>query len=123
WYLGGEIAESGVGKSREEQLLAARQLISKLFPWLDLRETTWECFAIDRAEPAVNSSFRPDDAYLIEENGVMVAWPTKLTLAPSLGDKVLGQLQDQAIIPRTITDTISLTKILTHSNFSAAQWN
>jgi glycerol-3-phosphate dehydrogenase len=125
WYLGGEIAESGVGKTREEQLMAARQLISKLFPWLDLGDTTWECFAIDRAEPAVDSSLRPDDAYLIEENGIMVAWPTKLTLTPSLGDKVLEQLRDQAILPSAATeiDTSGLTKILTHPDFSAAQWN
>lgn len=131
WYLGGEIAETGVGKSREEQLLAARQLLSQLFPWLDLSETTWECFAIDRAEPAVNSTYRPDDAYLIEENGVIVAWPTKLTLAPSLGDMVLKQLKDSAILPSPVvivdsnseTDTNDLTKILAHPDCAVAQWN
>jgi glycerol-3-phosphate dehydrogenase len=123
WYLGGEIAESGVGRSREEQLLAARQLISNLFPWLDLSETKWECFAIDRAEPAVNSRYRPDDAFLIEEDGVIVAWPTKLTLAPSLGDMALQQLKDKAIVPSPITDNNDLTKILAHPDFSAAQWN
>ena len=123
WYLGGEIAESGVGRSREEQLLAARQLISNLFPWLDLSETKWECFAIDRAEPAVNSRYRPDDAFLIEEDGVIVAWPTKLTLAPSLGDMALQQLKDKAIVPSPITDNNDLTKILAHPDFSTAQWN
>lgn len=123
WYLGGEIAESGVGKSRDEQLLAARQLISKLFPWLDLSETKWECFAIDRAEPAVNSIYRPDDAFLTEEDGVIVAWPTKLTLAPSLGDMALQQLENKAIVPSPITDNNDLTKILAHPDFSAAQWN
>jgi glycerol-3-phosphate dehydrogenase len=123
WYLGGEIAESGVGRSREEQLLAARQLISNLFPWLDLSETKWECFAIDRAEPAVNSRYRPDDAFLIEEDGVIVAWPTKLTLAPSLGDMALQQLKEKAIVPSPITDNNDLTKILAHPDFSAAQWN
>ncbi len=122
WYLGGEIAESGVGKSREEQLMAARQLISELFPWLDLTETIWECFAIDRAEPVVINSLRPDDDQLIEENGIMVAWPTKLTLAPSLVDKVLEQLRDQAILPSAATDN-DLTKLLTHPDFSSAQWN
>lgn len=125
WYLGGEIAESGVGKSREEQLLAAHQLVSTLFPWLDLSETIWECFAIDRAEPAVNSNFRPDDAFLIEEKGVMIAWPTKLTLAPSLGDMVVQQLKDAAIVPSPIADTSGndLTQILAHPDFSVAQWN
>ena len=123
WYLGGEIAESGVGKSREEQLLAARELLSNLFPWLDLSETKWECFAIDRAEPAVSSRYRPDDAFLIEEDGVIVVWPTKLTLAPSLGDMALRQLKDKAIVPSPITDNNDLTKILAHPDFSTAQWN
>lgn len=127
WYLGGEIAESGVGKPREEQLEAARQLLTNLFPWLNLSETTWECFAIDRAEPAINSTYRPDDAYIMEENGVIVAWPTKLTLAPSLGDKVLKQLQDDAIVPSPVLNSDrgvdDLTKFLTHPDRAFAQWS
>lgn len=123
WYLGGEIAESGVGKSREQQLKAAQQLVLELFPWLDLTETQWECFAIERAEPAISSQFRPDDAYLTEESGVIVAWPTKLTLAPSLGDKVVGLLNDQAIVAGPDTDTNGLNNSLARPSFGIARWN
>ena len=34
------------------------------------------------------AAFRPDDAVVKEDKNILVAWPTKLTLVPSLADKV-----------------------------------
>lgn len=123
WYLGGEIAESGVGKSRDQQLQEAQSLVKNLFPWIDIKDADWDCFVIDRAEPAVSSNYRPDDAYLVEEHGVLVAWPTKLTLTPSLGDKLISHLHEQAIEPQPVTDISGLNQALAQPNTAVAQWN
>lgn len=66
WYLGGEIAESGVGKSEAEQITAAQDAISREFPWLDCSSAEWRCFTINRAEANINDNHRPDDAYFCE---------------------------------------------------------
>ncbi|HEY0634295.1 MAG TPA: FAD-dependent oxidoreductase, partial [Gammaproteobacteria bacterium] len=50
WYLGGQIAEEGVGRGRHEQIAAARKELNDLFPWLDLSEAQWGVLPIDRAE-------------------------------------------------------------------------
>ncbi|MDP4659925.1 MAG: FAD-dependent oxidoreductase, partial [OM182 bacterium] len=36
WYLGGELAESGVGVPDDELIERAKRLIADLFPWVDL---------------------------------------------------------------------------------------
>ena len=123
WYLGGEIAESGVNKSISEQIDASKKLLSSLFPWLDHANASWNCLAIDRAEPAINSNFRPDDAFIIEEDGVIVAWPTKLTLAPSLGDMVTTLLKGSNLVP---TPSSNLTEHITgleRPKLAMSPWN
>ena len=92
WYLGGEIAENGVGKDDASQIEAARTLLAELFPWVDLAGAEFSCFAIDRAEANVNNNYRPEDACFVEDSNVLVAWPTKLTLTPNLADKITDHL-------------------------------
>ena len=36
WYLGGQIAETGIERSSAEQIAAGREALSALLPWLDL---------------------------------------------------------------------------------------
>lgn len=93
WYLGGELAESGVKRSAAEQRRAAEQELSSLFPWLDLSGASWHSFMINRAEPRVADLQRPDNAWVAECGKVLVCWPTKLTLSPNLGDRVSTLLQ------------------------------
>ena len=88
WYLGGDIAESGITKSKSEQIKATQELIRNTFPWLNLSDAQWESFYVNRAEANVHRNFRPDDAVIKEDKNILVAWPTKLTLVPSLADKV-----------------------------------
>ena len=92
WYLGGELAESGVGVPDDELIERAKRLIADLFPWVDLSGAQWGCFAIDRAEAKMADGSRPDGALFIAEDGYIAAWPTKLTLAPALADGVLAEL-------------------------------
>jgi len=99
WYLGGELAESGVNRDRQDQLAAAQETLSQLFPWLDLANANWESFFINRAEASRSDNSRPDDFFLSEANGAIVVWPTKLTLTPALADKLIEQLKSQAVAP------------------------
>ena len=92
WYLGGEIAEAGVGKDDASQVEAAQTLLADLFPWIDLAGAEFNCFSIDRAEAKVNNNYRPEDAHFVEDSNVLVAWPTKLTLTPNLADKITEHL-------------------------------
>lgn len=92
WYLGGELAESGVSRSATEQIDAARAELRELFPRITVDEDSWFSLPVDRAEPARPDRQRPDDAFVQVDGNVVTAWPTKLTLVPNLADAVLGRV-------------------------------
>lgn len=93
WYLGGEIAEQGVGRSIDEQVKAAREELHKLMPWMDFSTGQWSALAIDRAEPKMPDGSRPVEPAVFREHGVITAWPVKLAMAPVMADKVLLALE------------------------------
>ena len=95
WYLGGELAESGVQRNRDEQIAFARAEFAALFPSLNLPDADWQTLRIDRAEPATHTGQRPDSAFVVKAHGLVVAWPVKLTLAPDLGDSTLSLLEQE----------------------------
>ena len=99
WYLGGQIAEQGVGRADGEQIAAARAELAELFPWLDVTGVQWACLPIDRAEPKMPDGTRPDNTFAHEQDGVITAWPTKLALAPRLAGQVLAMIQTAGIEP------------------------
>ena len=84
WYLGGQIAESGVERSGPEQIAAGRRELSRLLPWLDLAGIGWAGFRVERAEPRLAGGRRPDRPFLETQDRVSVVWPTKLAFAPAL---------------------------------------
>jgi glycine/D-amino acid oxidase-like deaminating enzyme len=96
WYLGGEIAESGVRRDSDAQLAFAIQELTALFPWMNFSKANGCSFFINRAEPRVHNLQRPDNAYVEQCADVLVCWPTKLTLCPNLGDSVMDLLKDFA---------------------------
>ena len=109
WYLGGAIAESGIDKSKSEQIKAAQKLMRQTFPWMNLSDAKWESFLINRSEADIQSGFRPDDAIVKDERNILVTWPTKLTLVPSLADKVLTHAA--RLEKSLLAETISLNKL------------
>jgi hypothetical protein len=125
WYLGGEIAESGVGVPDDELIERAKRLIADLFPWVDLSGAQWGCFAIDRAEAKMADGSRPDGALFIAEDGYIAAWPTKLTLTPALADSVLAELAGSASKTRSEkTQTLdALARILPKATLAKAHWD
>ncbi|HEY9035988.1 MAG TPA: FAD-dependent oxidoreductase [Pseudomonadales bacterium] len=94
WYLGGDLATDGVRRTPAEQLAFARQELGSIFPWMPWRDARFASLWVDRAEPLQPQRIKPDEAFAAPAGGfanVTVAWPTKLTLAPDLADRVLAQ--------------------------------
>ena len=99
WYLGGALAESGVGRSYDAQIEAAKREVAELLPWIDFSESQWSTLIIDRAEVKMADGSRPENPYVDFNHGVITAWPTKLAFAPLLADQIIDQLNDNRIKP------------------------
>ena len=102
WYLGGQLAEEGVHLSAADLIKRAQHEMATLFSWIDWREAEWATLRVDRAEPAQAGLLRPDNAWLSACDALthcVVAWPTKLTLAPNLGNLLISYLDQHAIRP------------------------
>ncbi|MBS7662249.1 FAD-dependent oxidoreductase [Pseudomonas lalucatii] len=100
WYLGGDLAEAdGVARDEAAQIRAAQQELGNLLPWLDLGSAQWATLRVERAEPAQSGLVRPDNAFLAEQQRLLVGWPTKLALAPDFADRVLATLARDGIRP------------------------
>jgi len=98
WYLGGQLATDGVARSDDEQIQQAESELSRCLPWIDWSGAELETLRVDRAEPAQTSGSRPDEAYLYSVTGhghrgrCEICWPTKLSLAPDLADRVAREM-------------------------------
>ncbi|MNN79063.1 hypothetical protein D3C81_1956740 [compost metagenome] len=64
-----------------------------------MSQVRWATVRIDRAEPAQSGLVRPDNAFLTEQDHLLVGWPTKLALAPDFADRVLANLERDGIKP------------------------
>ncbi len=95
WYIGGQLATDGASLSASDLIIRAKSELAECLPWIDLRDADFETFAIDRAEPA-NDGQRPDQAAVEVRGNRIFAWPTKLSLAPDLGDRVLAAVREIA---------------------------
>ena len=90
WYLGGQLATAGVGRSDAEQIEHARQEMEVCLPWLDWKGAEYEVLYVNRAEPKQESGLKPDEAYVARRGAFIQCFPTKLTLAPDMGDRLLA---------------------------------
>jgi glycerol-3-phosphate dehydrogenase len=119
WYVGGQIASDGVTRTDAEQARHAQTELTACLPWLDLADAQFESLHVDRAEPQQHGGRRPDAAFVAATGNVLACWPTKLTLAPDLGDKVLAALN---CVPshRAVAD---IPDRLTHPGVAVPPWN
>jgi glycerol-3-phosphate dehydrogenase len=92
WYLGGQIAEEGVKHDATTQINIAKKELQEVFPWLDFSTARFATFFVDRAEPLQPGGKRPDSTYFKEIENMIVAWPTKLALAPKLAEDIIQSL-------------------------------
>lgn len=100
WYLGGQLAEDGVGRSQEKQIAAAREELNALFPWLDFSRAEFATFHIDRAEPRQKGGLIPESVYIRMIQNMTIAWPTKLALAPRLAQDIMDHLAEVKLLPQ-----------------------
>ena len=100
WYLGGDLAEGdAIAREPAEQIAVAQKELGQLLPWIDLSSAQWATLRVDRAEPLQSGLTRPDNAFLAEQDRLLVGWPTKLALAPDFADRVVNALQRDGIQP------------------------
>ncbi|MBX3389470.1 MAG: FAD-binding oxidoreductase [Phycisphaeraceae bacterium] len=92
WYLGGELAESGVSRNVDGQIEAARAELRHCFPKLDFDDWEFRTLRIARAEGKSSSGKRPDSPVVrrIAGTNAIAVWPTKLVTAPAAAEEVLG---------------------------------
>ena len=100
WYLGGNLAETGVKRGEMEQLEFARREMLDLFPWIDWQRAEWRSFRIDRAEPQQADHGRPDSPFCQRGGNAILCWPTKLSLAPLLADEAIKELASMKFTER-----------------------
>lgn len=103
WYIGGALAESGVERSRGEQIESAREELSACLAWVNLSDAQWATLRIDRAEGLTPDGSRPDEPVVRRFGQVVALWPTKLAFAPLAAQRALESLptsQPRAAAPR-----------------------
>ena len=92
----GQLATDGVTRDADAQAAHARSELAACVPWIDWREAEISCHRYDRAEPRQSGGRRPDEAFVSCADDLIVCWPTKLSLTPDLGDRVIDCLPPPA---------------------------
>lgn len=122
WYLGGELAEAGAKRSQSEQIEAAKNKINELFPWCNLEQAHWHSFFINRAEAKQADGKRPENPCITSHDNILACWPSKLTLAPSLANELIGLFQNEQFLPTPSPDQ-SLLSSLPFPGIASTPWD
>jgi len=99
WYLGGEIAEKGINRTQNEQVVAAQQELKSWIPWHSFDNCAWAAHYVNRAEPKMNNRQRPVDPFVSERQNIITAWPVKLAMTPIMVDMVIKNITKLRIKP------------------------
>jgi glycerol-3-phosphate dehydrogenase len=99
WYVGGNIAETGIHRNREQQIQACQKELQEVLPWIDFQQCEWSALMINRAEIQMPGNKRPDSCYVDAHESVITAWPTKLAFAPRVASEVIGMLAESGLMP------------------------
>jgi hypothetical protein len=105
WYVGGAIADHTLSLTDAEAITFAKREMKALFENLDWSGKQWATWYGIRAEPYCRSGRLPDGAVVEEYGNVLVVWPTKLTLTPLLGDRVIARLEEKGVRPTHVSST------------------
>lgn len=95
WQIGGEIAER---LASEDDTVAARSMargeICRWLPSLDLSRAEIAIYRAVRAEALTAAHKRPSGVHASRVTpGMVVGWPTKLSMAPVLAEEIFAMLQ------------------------------
>jgi glycine/D-amino acid oxidase-like deaminating enzyme len=125
WQIGGEIAERLAGA---ENAAVARGLalseIRRRLPNLDLRRAEIAIYGAVRAEARTAAHRRPSGVHASRiAPGLVVAWPTKLSMAPVLADEVFEILSPDLKAPGGYDETPSWPMPdVAHYPWEEAEW-
>jgi glycine/D-amino acid oxidase-like deaminating enzyme len=97
WYLGGLLAEEGIRRDTATQIEAARKELSSLFSWLNFSDAEFSTFMIDRVEPLQKNGLKPETSLVKTVKNIVIAWPTKLALAPKLANDIIAHLEELSL--------------------------
>ena len=101
WQIGGQVSEDGVDWTPDKLIQQGKaELAASLGTsqqhLTDLGIESWSTYIADRAEVQTPSGARPADAYIHQHHNpgstTLVAWPTKLVLAPVLAQRINHRL-------------------------------
>jgi glycine/D-amino acid oxidase-like deaminating enzyme len=93
WYFGGQVGERPKDDDPDAAIKAAKDALAKYMPGLDVSGAAWGTIGIDRVEgKAASEGWMPDTPVIHVAGKSLYCWPTKLTFAPMLGDRVLERL-------------------------------
>jgi hypothetical protein len=93
WTLGGQVAEVGANMSPAAFLSHAKAELTAALPGWQKSPVEWASYTVDRAERSTNDGTLPGDVQIVRAGRALVAWPTKLVLAPRLAQQVMAQLE------------------------------
>ena len=89
WYIGGQLANEGAHLSDDVLIQKTKAELKQCVSWLKPKEESMKILAIDRVEPHTKNQRKPDEAFAERAQDFIQCFPTKLTLTPNLGDKIM----------------------------------
>ncbi len=93
WYLGGSVAERDKESNPDEVYKATIKGFAKYLPHVDLSKVEWASVPIDRIEGKSSvDGWMPDTPTIHTYKNVHYCWPTKLTFAPLLSDRLIEKM-------------------------------
>lgn len=100
WYLGGELAEAGIHLSDKEQIQKTKHELTRLLPWVNFNDCDIRTHDISRAENE-NQGKRPSLPFVMQKENALIAFPTKLTLAPALTRQIIDKIPNALLAKGT----------------------
>ena len=88
WQIGGQVAEEGVKLEPGALTEFTWGELLAVLPSVNLRNTEWSTYSVDRAEGATSNGSRPESIQVLCAGNVTTGWPTKLVLAPVLANEI-----------------------------------
>jgi len=98
WYFGGQVAEREKTANPDDVYADIHAALKKYMPDVKTDGAELSVLAIDRIE-AKGTGFMPDAPVVQNIDDKIFAWPTKLTFAPMMADKIVEKLAADNISP------------------------
>jgi len=106
WYVGGKVAEDGASQTKSQFIANLQKELGAAFN-LDWTPANLNAISIDRAEYFQVNGTKPATFSIINQHNYIVAWPTKLVLAPSMAQQIVQMCQ---LLPK-ISSSLALSNL------------